>query len=51
MHALPKPATDLKQKSLAINLDSPSNIDKGNGHDDNCIGFEHQNELTLYFLC
>jgi hypothetical protein len=51
MHALPKPATDLKQKSPAINLDSPSNVDKGNGHEDSCTGFEHQNELTLYFFC
>jgi hypothetical protein len=51
MHALPKPTTDLKQKSHAINLDFPSNVDKGNGHEDSCTGFEHQNELTLYFFC
>jgi hypothetical protein len=51
MHALRKPATDLKQKSPAINLDSPSNVEKGNGHEDSRTGFEHQNELTLYFFC
>jgi len=51
MHALPKPATDLKQKSPAINLDSPSNVDKGNGHEDSRTGVEHQNELIMYFFC
>jgi hypothetical protein len=51
MHTLPKPATDLLQKSPAINLDSPSKVDKGNGHEDSGTGFEHQNERTPYFFC